>query len=225
MKANLLSIITTFLLLSNFVYSQKSYVEISFKNDSVVLKHKEDFVKHEEIITENYSIESGDTIYKRPIDVTKMPIYKDCEVFYSKQARSACMHNNIFKNVFKNITYPMTSVVKEVEGSVVLNYVVEKDGSVVPTSLLFHDKNLKEATLGAVVEWLKEIRQLRFTPAFVGDKPVKYADFVVFTYRLDSKKDTNKNNITTFKTQRDYQPSDKKNSIVKLVRINKVPVK
>ncbi len=187
------------LVFSNTSYSQRKYLEIIYEIDSTIT------IKEKTKLSEKDLEKITDSLYTKSFEVDKVPVYMGCGQIYpekeqvqTKQEQVICMQNSIFKSVYKNLEYPRKSLSNNEEGSVLMNYIVDKDGSVLPTEIIYYGELLKKATLLGIKEWLKEIKDVKATPAYILDKPVKYSDFLIFTYRL-GKKYLNSKNLNELK--------------------------
>lgn len=193
------------------LYSQKRLLEVVYNKDSVIINEK----KISLLELDNF--EKSENPYANPSDIDQMPIYKGCEQLYSRQARLVCMKNNIFKSIFKNVKYPKEAILKGEQGSVIVHYVVEKDGTVLPNVIIYSNESLKKATLVGVREWLKEIKEYRATPAYVKNEAVRYTDFLIFPFRLEA------GGNSIFKTQNEYNSTTDKERTKKIIPITEYP--
>ncbi len=153
---------------SNIIYSQKVFLEIIYDGDSIAINEK----------TESFIAPK----YTKSFDTDQAPVYKGCEHLYSKQARVVCMQNNVFASIYKNLKYPEDALINNKENAVILDYIVYKDGSVLPLSITYNDKSFKQSVIFAVKEWLKEIKDFKAKPALILDEPVNYSDFLIFKF-------------------------------------------
>lgn len=78
-----------------------------------------------------------DTIPNKPTSVEEifhlveeMPRFYGCEEITDKSERKACADKNMLMYVYKNIKYPATARNSNIQGTVVVNFIIEKDGSV-----------------------------------------------------------------------------------------------
>ena len=68
--------------------------------------------------------------------VEEQPTFKGCETIGDKMERKACADAALMKFIYDNITYPSTARENNVSGTVVVQFVVETDGSVSNVSLI-----------------------------------------------------------------------------------------
>ena len=68
--------------------------------------------------------------------VEEMPSFPGCEDLPSKEERKACTEKNLLKYMYQNIKYPTIARENGIEGLVVLQFVIGKDGTVSETKVL-----------------------------------------------------------------------------------------
>ena len=75
------------------------------------------------------TMEIGDTtdVYKV---VEEMPRFSGCEEEATVEARKACADKQMLEFIYKNLDYPTQARDKKIEGTVVVSFIIEKDGSV-----------------------------------------------------------------------------------------------
>jgi len=75
------------------------------------------------------TMEIGDTtdVYKV---VEEMPRFTGCEEEAAVEARKACADKKMLEFIYKNLSYPATAREQKIEGTVVVSFIVEKDGTV-----------------------------------------------------------------------------------------------
>lgn len=199
MKNFILLTIST-LLLTNFLFSQNISLQVVYSGESVLIKESQ---------KSNSKLSFRvDSIYTNAAKLDRMPVYEGCENLYSKNARLNCMNNNIFETIYKNFSYPEEARLRGETGVVVINYIIEKNGSVLPLSINISNEYFKETTLNALKGWLMEIRGFKATPAMVSNKPVRFSDFLIFPFKLDF------DPRVVNKTQADYSEKDKFNATI-----------
>ena len=72
-------------------------------------------------------VEKEEEIFKI---VEEMPHFPGCEKIRKKEKREKCAQDEMLKFIYKNIKYPNIAKETGVEGTVVISFVVEKDGSI-----------------------------------------------------------------------------------------------
>ncbi len=68
--------------------------------------------------------------------VEQMPMFKGCENEKDKKAMKTCATQKLLKFVYKNIKYPAIARENGIEGTAVINFVVDKDGSIEQAKIL-----------------------------------------------------------------------------------------
>lgn len=73
----------------------------------------------------------SDTKVEEPVKVVEeMPRFPGCENLATLDERKACSDKKLKEFIYKNLKYPEAAKDLRIEGIVVVNFVVEKDGSV-----------------------------------------------------------------------------------------------
>lgn len=60
----------------------------------------------------------------------RMPIYGSCDVDLDEKLRRDCTSQNLLKHIYENVKYPALARGAEIEGTVVVSFVVNKQGNV-----------------------------------------------------------------------------------------------
>jgi TonB family protein len=68
--------------------------------------------------------------------VEEMPYFGECSQFEEKDQRKQCSDISIMSYIFQNVFYPEQAVIDSTEGTVVLRFVIEKDGTVTNHEIL-----------------------------------------------------------------------------------------
>jgi protein TonB len=69
--------------------------------------------------------------------VEDMPRYKGCEeIIDNKKERETCATNKFLAYVYKNIRYPAVARENRIEGTVIVQFIIEKDGSITDINIL-----------------------------------------------------------------------------------------
>lgn len=75
-------------------------------------------------------------IEKDPIDkgpvifADRMPVYGECNLDDDESVRRSCTNKSVMKTIYSHVKYPQIARENEIEGTVVLSFVVTKDGSI-----------------------------------------------------------------------------------------------
>ncbi|MCF8236907.1 MAG: TonB family protein [Saprospiraceae bacterium] len=101
-----------------------------------------------------------------------MPRFPGCENLGSKKEKEECAKGQLLEFIYKNIQYPAIARENGVEGTVVISFVVEKDGQVKETRIV------REIGAGCGDEALRVVELMntegkRWTPGKQRGKPVR----------------------------------------------------
>ncbi len=98
----------------------------------------------------------GSEIYKV---VDQMPRFPGCEMKDDEMAKKYCSTDKMLKFIYRNIKYPEKARDDGSEGTVVISFVVEKDGSIV------HPKIVRNIAGGCGEEALRVVKKMpKWTP-------------------------------------------------------------
>lgn len=70
------------------------------------------------------------------VRVEKMPSFPGCNDLGTEEERKKCTEQNLLKYIYKNIKYPSVAKENQIEGLVVIQFVVDKNGSISGTKIL-----------------------------------------------------------------------------------------
>ncbi|MCK5781645.1 MAG: energy transducer TonB [Flavobacteriales bacterium] len=111
--------------------------------------------------------------------VESQPIYPGCEKEKDKQAKYICFQKKIMRHVKKNFKYPEIAKEMGIQGRVIVQFVIEKDGSIKQAKVLRGvDKNLDKEALRIVSKIPK------MTPAKQRGKSVPVSFMLPITFKL-----------------------------------------
>ncbi|MEE9437660.1 MAG: TonB family protein [Saprospiraceae bacterium] len=115
-----------------------------------------------------------------PISIAeRMPVYGDCYESQDENQRRECTQKYLLEHIYKNIKYPAIAREANIEGTVVVSFVVDKYGKVKDISLL------RDIGVGCGNEVLKAIKKLAiFKPGKQNGKPVNVVYRVPVHFRL-----------------------------------------
>jgi len=88
--------------------------------------------------------------------------------------------NGLMADVGKRIKYPETERLKEIEGKVIVKYVIEKDGTLSNISI---EKSVSEALDNEAIRVVKSLK--KWYPGFVDGKPVRVEFSQPFDFKLE----------------------------------------
>ncbi len=96
-----------------------------------VVQEKPEFVE-QTIKSDNSSIDK-----QEPLKLAEeMPRFPGCEEFEEKKERQICSQNKTLEFIYSNIRYPKKAYTKNIAGTVVINFIIEKDGSINEAKIL-----------------------------------------------------------------------------------------
>ena len=111
--------------------------------------------------------------------VESQPVYPGCEKEKTKQAKYMCFQKSIFKHVRKNFKYPEIAKEMGIQGRVIVQFVIGKDGKIKDAKVLRGvDKNLDKEALRIVS------RIPGVTPAKQRGKSVPVSFMLPITFKL-----------------------------------------
>ena len=65
-----------------------------------------------------------------------MPLFPGCDTEKTKEDKKKCSDRKVFEFVFKNLKYPVIARENGIEGTAVVQFVVDRDGTVKDVSVL-----------------------------------------------------------------------------------------
>lgn len=115
--------------------------------------------------------------------VEDMPLFPGCEDEPDKAAKKRCSDRKVFEYVGKNLRYPAIARENGVEGTVVVQFVVETDGTVADVSLL---RDLGAGTGEEAVRVVESMNGngIKWTPGRQRGRPVKVQFRLPIRFRL-----------------------------------------
>ena len=104
--------------------------------------------------------------------VEQMPRFPGCEDEVSDVAKKQCANTELLKYVYKNLRYPEEAKANGVDGTTVITFVVEEDGSISGARVV------RDVGAGCSEEALRVVNQMitdgvRWTPGMQRGKPVR----------------------------------------------------
>ena len=114
--------------------------------------------------------------------VDEPPLFSGCDRIEDFKKRKECADEMMLNYIFKNVKYPADAREKGIEGMVVVNFIIEKDGSVSSAKVVrsLHPSLDQEAL--RVVENMPD-----WTPGKSEGKPVRVAYNMPLRFKLDEK--------------------------------------
>ena len=115
--------------------------------------------------------------------VEDMPLFPGCENEPDKAAKKKCSDSKVQQFVYKNLKYPAIARENGVEGMVVVQFVVEKDGSITNVELL------RDIGAGCGEEAVRAVQSMQeenvlWTPGRQRGRPVKVQFRMPIRFRL-----------------------------------------
>ncbi len=115
--------------------------------------------------------------------VEEMPRFPGCEHLSSKAERQQCSQNKLLSFIAKNIKYPPLAQESGIEGTVVISFVVEKDGSVTDIQVV------RELGGGCTEEALRVVKlmqeQYKWIPGKQRGRPVRVRFTLPIRFHLE----------------------------------------
>jgi len=97
----------------------------------------------------------------------RMPVYGSCDLEDEENQRRDCTSQNIMKHIYKNVKYPDRARNYETQGTVVVSFVVNKEGNVEDIKII------KDIGMGCGEEVKRVVQQLdKFLPGKQNGRPV-----------------------------------------------------
>lgn len=97
----------------------------------------------------------------------RMPIYGSCDVDTEESERRDCTSANLLKHIYENVKYPALAREYETQGTVVVSFIVNKNGDVENVELV------KDIGMGCGAEVERVIHKLgKFLPGKQNGRPV-----------------------------------------------------
>jgi len=151
--------------------------ELEIETTEIDEDYKVDIVKYEpkDIVPEE---EEEEEVYNFQV-VETQAVYPGCEKFEDKQSRYMCFQKAIMKHVRKNFKYPETAREMGIQGRVIVQFVIDKDGSISNVFVLRGiDKLLDEEAIRIV----KKLPKMQ--PAKQRGKAVPVSFMLPITFKL-----------------------------------------
>ena len=123
--------------------------ELDMETTEIDEDYKVNFIKYEpkEVIAEE---EEEEEVYNFQV-VESQAVYPGCENYKDKQSRYMCFQKAIMKHVKKNFKYPEIAKEMGIQGRVIIQFVIGKDGSISKVFVLRGiDKHLDDEAIRIV---------------------------------------------------------------------------
>ena len=106
------------------------------------------------------------------------PIWPGCEGG-TIETRRACFEKNLVQHIVKNYKYPANEYKKNIQGKVVVKFVINQKGIVAIKSVTGGNKGLQAEAKRNILEIPK------MTPGMMGGKPIESEFTVPFTFKTN----------------------------------------
>ena len=113
-----------------------------------------------------------------------MPRFPGCEDLPSKEERKQCADKKMLEFIYKNIKYPAIARENGVEGVAVVQFVVEKDGSITDAKVVRDPGAQTGAEALRVVELMKD-QAITWIPGKQRGRPVRVQFNLPVKFRLE----------------------------------------
>ena len=104
--------------------------------------------------------------------VEDMPLFPGCDTEKTKEDKKKCSDRKVFEFVFKNLKYPVIARENGIEGTAVVQFVVDRDGTVKDVSVLKEIGGGCGEEASRVVNTMNE-SGIKWTPGRQRGRPVK----------------------------------------------------
>ena len=132
---------------------------------------QEEIVEEVEVMEEELDIDVPFAI------IEDVPLYPGCERV-PKSQRRACFQSNIQKHISKNFRYPEIAQEMGIQGRVFVQFIIDKDGSIVGIRTRGPDKNLEKEAQRIIGKLPK------MTPGKQRGRPVRVPFSIPITFKL-----------------------------------------
>ncbi len=118
-------------------------------------------------------------------DVDEMPRFPGCEQEQNVEMRKNCSMKRMFQFIFENLKYPQTAKDANIEGTVVVQFYVDTDGSIIEPTIV---KGLGSGCDEEVLRMMKEMPT--WIPGIKDGKAVKVEMNLPIQFKLSDKETT-----------------------------------
>ena len=141
---------------------------------NIVYNQNQGYLRKSEIL---YKVDFRGTIYQV---VDKMPMFPACDSSMRYEEQKKCADKAMLDFIYSNVKYPTISRENGVEGTAVVSFIVEKDGSISRTKII------RDPGAGCGDEALRVVKLLpNFEPGKNYGKPVRVQFNLPVRFRLE----------------------------------------
>lgn len=116
--------------------------------------------------------------------VEVMPMFPGCESVENLEERKKCADRRMLEFLYSNLKYPEVARTNNIEGTVIVNFVVEKDGSISNEQVIRSvSAEIDEAALDAVREMRNQ--NILWHPGLQSGKPVRVTFNMPLRFKLE----------------------------------------
>lgn len=109
--------------------------------------------------------------------IVDAPIFPGCEDV-QKNKRKECFQEKIQEHIKTNFRYPRRAIKDKIQGRVIINFIIEKDGSTSIKSIKGPDPILEKEAKRIILLLPK------MTPGYLDEKPVRMTMSIPLTFNL-----------------------------------------
>lgn len=144
-----------------------------------------------------------DEIYK---DVDEVPLFSlGCNI-ENYTEKKVCSDKKMLEHIYMNVTYPYEARINGIEGTAVVSFIVEKNGTITNIAIVRNPGG----GLGEDVVRVVESMPPNWQPAMKDGKPVRFQFYLPVKYRLETPEETEKYKKEQMEKQKE-QKRNKKN--------------
>ena len=122
-------------------------------------------------------VETFNELLQNQANLEDVPMFRSCKNVI-KSERRKCFQNKINNHISKHFYYPKYATNRGIQGSVFIQFIIEKDGSISEIKTSGADKSLKDAAVRIIKKLPKMI------PGKVNGKPVRVPFSIPIEYKL-----------------------------------------
>ena len=124
-------------------------------------------------------------------EVEEMPRFfsRECEALSDLTERRNCSTNALLQFIYQEIKYPETARMLDVEGTIVITFIIEKDGTITDPTIV------REIGGGCGAEGLRVVKLMpNWIPGYQEGEPVRVQFNFPIKFKLDGRKKKRKKN-------------------------------
>jgi TonB family protein len=130
-KQTYFPLIFTFLFFLTGIILFSSFQNDNILYDEVIIIAQKDTIPDQARIS--VDVEQDDKIY---MIVDEMPLFPGCANEETKSKKSRCSDEKIVEYIYKNVKYPAEAKKNKTEGMVIVEFIIDTDGSVINAKIL-----------------------------------------------------------------------------------------